>query len=148
MEDVRWIVVADANRARIFSAPTSSLIRNEHCEHNLNLVQELGHHDSHKKMHDVISDKAGSNNYGTFVGSSDPKEADAANFAQNIAEYLEKNRNQHKYAEIVIVSPPHFMGLLKKHFSNAVEKLVTTYIDKDYTAENEKFLIEHLKSYT
>jgi protein required for attachment to host cells len=145
MEKTSWIVVADSSRARVFGVLTQPTIKHDHIENDLKLIQELGEHDSHKKTHDVISEKASSNDFGTFVKGSNPKDASHAQFAQNLSMYLEKGRLEHKYAMIILVAPPHFMGLLKQHLSKEVAKLVTQSIEKDYTAENEKALSTHLK---
>jgi protein required for attachment to host cells len=145
MESISWIIIADANRARIFSLQTQHFANEDALDKNWRLIQELNHNDSHKKTQDAISDKAGSGDFGTFVKGSDPKDASAALFAQHLAAYLEKGRIEHHYNELILIAPPHFMGVINKHITKAVTLLVQTSIDKDYTSENEKFIAEHLK---
>jgi protein required for attachment to host cells len=130
MNNITWIIVADATRARIFTHLDNSVATQPHADKLLHLHHELGSHDSHDS---------------TYVNTSDPKEGEAASFAQNLASYLEKNRTDHQYTDLVLVAPPHFLGLLNQHISKEVEKLITKSIAKDYTAEDLKFLSKHLQ---
>jgi protein required for attachment to host cells len=147
--EMSWIVVSDAGRARIFATLTQNVQKDVEHIHEWSLIETFDHHDIHKKSANNVLGENGSHHFGTSVDGSDPKKMEAANFAQGIAFYLEKSRAEHKYTEIIMIAPPHFMGILNQHMSKEVSKLIRVSIDKDYTTENEKTLVhrvqEHLK---
>ena len=63
---------------------------------------------------------------GTTEYSSHPIEQATERFADNIADYLDKGRNEHRFQRLFIVADPKFLGILRgnmnKHVSQMVEK--------------------------
>lgn len=45
---------------------------------------------------------------------------------------LDEGHGQQAYARLVLVAPPHFLGLLRKGLSHTLSKLVVASADKDY----------------
>jgi protein required for attachment to host cells len=145
--DLSWIVVSDAARARVFATLTQNIQKEADKNGEWNLIETFDHHDIHKKTFDNVLGESGSHNFSSGVDGSNPKKIEAANFAQGIAFYLEKGRSEHKYKEIILIAPSHFMGLLNQHMSKEVIKLIRLSIDKDYTSENEKVLARRVQEH-
>jgi protein required for attachment to host cells len=63
-----------------------------------------------------------------------PKEAEFEHFAQQLADMLNKGTSQRSFDGLVLVAPPHFLGLLRNRLSSEVEKRLLRVVHKDYTS--------------
>ena len=54
-------------------------------------------------------------------------------FATELARLLDHEYDVNSYASLVIVAPPHFLGMLRKAISAKVTKHLTVSLDKDYS---------------
>lgn len=135
-----WILVANAAEAKFFTSENLRVGK-------LELVRELTHPDSRKKVGELRSDKPG--HYKTDGGAhgsyseTDPKEVEAEHFAIQLARELKSAWDQNKYKHLVMVTPAHFHGLLKKHLDHHLADII--YIPKDYTKYPVAKLEESLK---
>lgn len=75
---------------------------------------------------------------------SDSREVEAMKFAQELAGRLDKGRVDHEYDRLVLVAPPHFLGLLKGTLDGQVQKLLAHTVDKDLTSIQARELPERL----
>lgn len=131
-----WVVVADAARARILSAdspiaPLRELLDLVSPEARLH-ERELAS-DRPGRVYDIVGD--GRHAAGTAVS---PKEQEAKRFAKIIAEHLEQGRVDKAYDRVLLISEPHFLGLIRKAIHSQVARLVTVEIDKDLTKADPK----------
>lgn len=124
-----WILVANSAEAKLLS--TDNLRVGE-----LTLVRELTHPESRQKGCDLMSDKSG--HYST-AGSArgafsdhDPKEVEAEHFAIQLAHELKVGWGDNQYENLLIVTPAHFYGVLKKHLHDN-SAITITHLSKDYT---------------
>ncbi len=131
-----WILISDASRARLFAITGKG--------RPWTLVQELNHPESRLKGLDLVSDTPGRIPQSKGVRSrpgmaptTEPKEVEAEHFADQLATVLEDGHGRNAYARLVLVAPPHFLGLLRKGVSVQVGKLITTTIGKDFTQLKE-----------
>ena len=136
-----WILVSNASKGRLF--------RNIGPSKGLELVQEFAHPQSREKNANLVSDRPGhnpgaGNGHGSFVPAMLPKEHEADLFALELARELDAGRVKNLYSRLVLVASPSFMGQIKQHLSDAVQKLVSDSLEKDYTQSNEKELGRHL----
>ena len=136
-----WILVANAAEAKLL---TSDNLRVGETA----LVKEFSHPESRKKVSELISDKPGhyktdANTRGAY-SENDQKEIEADHFALELARELKKHWDQHQFKKLLIVTPAHFYGLLKKHLclGGDLEKI---HILKDYTKHNHHDLSEAIK---
>ena len=140
-----WIVVADEAKARILSTDKST--------EPLIELDEITSSEGKKAEQDLVSDKSGrsfdSKGHGRHVMSNktSPNEQVAINFAKELAEYLEKNRQKKAYLKLLIIAAPHFLGLLRKELSKGVSEIVSLEIDKNLTTQDPKSIREHLPQY-
>jgi len=126
--DTIWILTADRAHARIFrSSPHSP---------ELDEVHSLIHEESECHAHEVQSDRLGrfSSRSGESV-SGDPetdfRHKTAQEFACQIADVLEQGRVHGDYGRLLIFDPPLLLGILRKHLSDQVNRLIAVEEDQD-----------------
>jgi protein required for attachment to host cells len=127
-----WILVTDAGRARLFST--------ELRETPWSLVQQFEHREGRQTSVEIEdTSPPGRMQQGDAQGGRRtaleprtwPKEAEAEHYAQRLVDFLEEAVARRDYDQLVLVAPPHFLGLLKKKLgAQSVKKLHLT-IDKD-----------------
>ena len=140
-----WVVVADTSRARIFSVdtPASQLFETE----------TLTHPEARLHKGDLISDRSGRDR-NSVTGThnlgpaSDAKEDEAARFATEVCNRLEQGRIKCQFDKLYIVAAPSFLGLIRKHQTPALKKIIAGEVSKNMalkTAEEiKKCLPEYL----
>jgi len=138
-----WVLIANGSQARLFET--------EQRPRTLNLITEFNHPESREKGVNLASDRAGhfqgdttGASHGAFNEATDPKEYEMDRFAQELVKELEAGRTTNRYQKLIVASSPHFLGLLNKHMSESLSKLIDKNLDKDYTALSEAELLERL----
>ncbi len=139
------LLVANASRARLFELSKARIFQNTKGNHLLTLQNEFEHHTSRKKGRDLLTDSPyGKFGSGAFGEDKDVKHHEAEQFAIILAHKLDDCRKKDQERDFIIAAPPAFLGLLKDHLTNLIEKKAI-YIQKDYTLHNEKELVDDLK---
>jgi protein required for attachment to host cells len=128
MTNVNWILVADADRARIF-------INNYQTEKKLTLIHDYSEKDVNKKNSDLMVANKDNLGASSHVESSNPKFHHSNLFANALAKKLDHCREEHLFKSVMIVAPPAFLGLLREHLSHEMHKIVET-VEKDYTHDD------------
>ena len=133
MMSAAWVVVADASRARIFSAekPASTLVE----------IQTLAHPEARLHEGDLISDKAGRDRSSGMrahdVGHvNDVKEEEATRFASQVCEAIECGRANNRFDKLYVIAAPGFLGMLRKHQTSSVQKIVAGEVSKNLATHN------------
>ncbi len=131
-----WILICNASRARVFSTPGRG--------RPWTLIQELTHPESRLKGQAISADKPGRVQQMAGAGSrpameppTPVKEVEAQRFAEHLAKVVENGHGHNTYTRLVLVAPPHFLGLLRQALSDQVTKRVTRGVDKDFTMLRE-----------
>lgn len=125
----KWIVVADAARARVFAQQEGGL--HEH--------HDFTHPESQLYDRDLRTGGKGEVNKSAGTGShqSDPAETTmekhAELFAKELADFLKQARVKGDYAELVLVAEPKVLGRVRDNLDDATAKAVTRTIDKNLT---------------
>lgn len=145
MDNLAWILVADGSQARIFSAHKAALFNGN--EDKLKLIKEFEHKESRKKDSELVTDRHGHFGSGTFVDHTDPQAHEEEVFATRLAKDLIKAHSENQYRELIFIAPAHFIGLLKKHLPDEIERLASLRIEKDYTKLAEKELVQRMQDY-
>ena len=138
-----WVLIANGSEARLFEKKNDPKL--------LSLIKEFNHPESRDKGLDLASDRAGNFNgeiskaaHGSFTEATSPKEYEAERFAKILADELDAARNENRYNQLIIVSSPHFHGLLNGHMNEHVAKMVDKHIEKDYTDLKAEELLEKI----
>ena len=78
----------------------------------------------------------------------DQSEQERIRFAADIAACLSRGRGEKRFDEVILVAPPHFLGLVRKSLDAATSRLVRAEIDKDLSQladeEIRTRLVDHL----
>lgn len=145
--NLTWLLVADASKARIFSMHKAKLLQKNANGQSLKLINEFTHKESRMKDAELISDKLGEFNKNSY-GVEKPKVHEAEYFATQLINELGLGHQERHFRDLILIAPPTFMGMLNKHLPNAIQKLVIQTIEKDYTQDSQhdltKKLITHL----
>ena len=131
-----WILVSDASRARIFSFDKE--------DGPWRLVEEIDHPLGRARTGDLVSDRAGRSGPGgvgsqaPFESHTDPAEQESHRFAEKLCHVLERGCDEHRYARLVLVAPPRFLGYVRGVLREPVARHVVASFDKDYTRIDER----------
>ena len=138
-----WILVSNAAGARLFL--------NERYGKGLHLVNNWAHPDSRKHEGDLVTDSAGRTQQSDAQGGrsaiqwkTSPKETEMQRFAAELVEHLEAGRVTGAFQHLILVAPPHFLGLLRENLDDPTGAMVRATLDKDYSQEAAPELAEHL----
>ncbi|HEX3655850.1 MAG TPA: host attachment protein [Pirellulales bacterium] len=126
-----WILVGDASRARLFSANGA--------KGPWTLVRSLEHPESRMNDADLAGRQRGRQQQSGGVGRpamepvTMPKEVEREAFAAELGHLLDHEFDVNSYSDLVLIAPPHFLGLLRKTLGGKLRKHVIAELDKDYS---------------
>ena len=80
----------------------------------------------------------------TMDPPTDPHEQEVKNFAHRLNQRLESAEAQKVYDMLVLVAPPHFLGLLKSGLGKGPQRRLVAGIPKDLTRLSNSELQVHL----
>jgi protein required for attachment to host cells len=141
--ETTWILICDASRARILSF--------DHEHEPWGVVEEHGNPEGRARGRDLASDRegrtrlAGRGGQGSMEPGRDPTSIEARRFARFLAGRLEQGFDEHRYARLVLVTSPRFLGLLRKTLSDPVARLVAVTVAKSLTRANTRDIRAHLE---
>ncbi len=127
--DKLWIVSADESRGRIF--------RTDKASGKLEEYKDLIHPQARSAEADLASRLRGSNsstgNYKahSLNDSGSIKDHHADMFAKEVAGMLVDGKHKNMFANLVLVAPPKFLGLLRKNLDKSTSEKVCYELNKD-----------------
>jgi protein required for attachment to host cells len=137
-----WILVADGARARLFETASSDDALNE-----LACFANPGGR-SHGRDFTTARPPTVNESVGATRHSIEPhttlREKTTDRFARTIKEELERGRNDHRYARLVIVAPPRFLGALQGTFPKPLRDCVVAEVKRNLTALRTSDIRAHL----
>jgi protein required for attachment to host cells len=148
-----WILIASSSEAHFYAYNHDHYMNKERLK--MNLLESYEHKESRMKDSDLVSGQLGHYNtphlaHGSFVPETDPKQHEAEVFAIELSKTLYHYCMENKYKHLILVAPPHFVGLLHKHLNKHVAEVISQTIEKDYTKiplkQLTEYIEEHLKS--
>lgn len=136
-----WIVVANNSLARFFTAESQSSPLTE--------IEEMTHSEGRLHDREMTSDLPGKIKGEGGVGHAfeqptDPKKHEAEHFAQLVANHLEAAHNEHKFAQLLLVAEPSFLGLLRNQLSGQIRKLICFELDSNIATLSADEIRTHL----
>jgi protein required for attachment to host cells len=134
------VIVADSARARIFSSHGTLL--------QLEEIEGFAHPEAHLPNRELASDSAGKSKdqHGSLDQATSPRDNEAERFAQLLGQHLKDLHNIQHFEQLMLVAPPRFLGLLRKHLPKPLEQLVQQAVDKDLTRASTAEIIDCIRS--
>ena len=138
-----WILVAHRGGARIFERTGPGK--------GLGLIRDIPHPSGRLKNQDIGADKPGRSFDSHGVGrhalgkEHEPTEQLAERFARELAGLLDEGRTHRRYAQLVLVAEPRFLGMLRAALTPATAALVVAALDKDLGDIDARELPKHLE---
>jgi protein required for attachment to host cells len=139
-----WIVVANSERARVFT------VAEEKDRRRLQEVKELVHPASRGHERDLVangSDRTfNSEGPGRHARSESisPKEHEAWKLCKELAGELESARTNDRFRELIVVAAPEFLGQLRKSMTPPTARLIARELDKDVAHLKTVAIEKHL----
>jgi protein required for attachment to host cells len=136
-----WVLVCDASKGRLFRVGPRRT--------DWQLIRELEHPQGRAKGRDLVTDRPGRVKQSATplrpaMDSKPPHQVESEAFAHSISKKLESGLAANAYEQLVLIAPPHFLGLLRAALSETVAKRVQVTFDKDYTALEVRDLAERI----
>jgi protein required for attachment to host cells len=115
-------------------------------------LHEISHPENKLKSGDMTSDRSGHYKAGAARGVYSPhmeeKEIYIDNFSREIAKKLNQERINKEYDELIVIAPPHMIGLLFQHINKHVKDLIINSIEKDLLHLSDHELLNFLQAHT
>lgn len=142
-----WVSVADSAKAKILVAEGQGLgavlIEHHVIDHEEGRLHER---EMSSDRPGRFSDRSGQARH-AVSNQVNPKKQETIRFAREVANYLEEQRNAHSIERLYVVAPPAFLGLLREHFSDELNDLVVSSIDKNIVNEDSVAIRKHLPDF-
>lgn len=138
----KLILVADSNRARLFTAGKANS--------DLQEIETFTHPEGRIPEHDMSSDSPGRHAGSTGSGShtyreeTEPKQQEMVVFAKRLTRHLDGLVSDQKVNRLSIIAAPSFLGLLRKNLSAQTDKLVSFELDKNLVTHSVEDIQKHL----
>ena len=134
-----WVLVADAQGARIFS-----------------FLEKNGQWTLHESIKGDGSDHPDQTaNFGPKAsehkgalhghGEINAKETQERRFAHTLAHVLERGHGTKAFAKLVLVAPPKLLGDLRENLSRGLQSAVVAEVNKDYSHSGVEDLMTRLR---
>lgn len=139
-----WVVVADASRARIFSA--------EKPADGLTEIEAFSNPEGRLHEGDLVSDRGGRISSGEGArhgyGAGNHAKDDLTNrFAAEVCKRLEKGRTGHAFERLYVLAAPTFLGMLRKHQPDSLRALIREEIATDLSTQPPERIRAQLPEY-
>jgi protein required for attachment to host cells len=142
MKKQKMIIAANSAKVRIFTLEIYNMLVE---------IKTFVHPEGRMHEQDFLTDRQGEFETTTVNGhwryAAEPKttakEHENALFAKEVAEFLEKKRQEGVIEKIYLASSPTFLGLLRQEMSPSLSGLIETTIDKDVTNHTPEKIKEY-----
>lgn len=128
-----WILVADSGGARLFLSYPGQPGWFE--------LKTFQHPQGRAKGPDLLESPP------AMESGQLPKDLAAQDFARHLAKHLELELSKNAYEQLILVSPPKFLGLLRENLSREVEGKIIDSVNKDLMALRQDELQERLEQH-
>lgn len=141
--DRTWILIADAGRARVLESlgfgKGARPVDGFASESNLPST-----------THEMVADRqsrsqeSSSPTRHAIEPRTDPREQLKRHYLEMLADDLDRRLQANEYEKLIVVAPPHALGVLRAAFSDRVKGVVTAELAKDLTKTPDSELGSHL----
>lgn len=134
-----WVLVAESSRAKIYE------VEKNESKKSLKELTGFTHSISRTHKQQLSGNQQKESRHSLLTASLDShKEHERHEFARTIGEHLNAARNKGKFNKLILMSPPKFLGDLRKNLGHETNKFVVSEIDKNLVRHNIKDIQAHL----
>lgn len=140
-----WVIVADASRARLFSAEKSfsPLVEEQDFTH---LEARLTEQDIQSDRMGRVFDSVGDGRHA--LGKEDsPKKHEATRFAKILCEHLNLARAQGQFEKLYVIAAPAFLGALRNCMDAVTQKSIAGELNKNLTTHDPEDIRKQLPQF-
>jgi protein required for attachment to host cells len=139
MQSSTWILVADSAKARLFAMEKDRSLTELKDFLNPDGRGREPIQDRPPRTHDRFGDAR----HAIEPHTSAEEKSDQV-FARELEAALERGRVDHRYHDLVLIAPPHFLGALKAALGEHVRTSVVAELSKDLTNADTTEILGHL----
>jgi len=134
-----WVVVAESSRAKIFQ-----LEQNE-SERSLKELKGFTHSNSRNHKSQLSGNQQKQSRHSQLTNLQDThKDHEREEFARSLGQHLNHARNKGQFKKLILMSPPKFLGDLRKNLGHETNKHVVSAIDKNLVKHNVQDIKAHI----
>jgi protein required for attachment to host cells len=141
-----WILVADSARARLFS------LDEDDDDKEWIMTQAFSNPAGAAKGTELMADRPGRSHHAASQNHRSgmephtrPRDVEERHFAHSLARVVDKGVATGTCGRIVLVAPPHFLGLLREELGDQATKRVVTTLSKDFTSMSTQELVSRVE---
>ena len=134
-----WVVVAESSRAKIYE------VEKNESEKSLKELTGFTHSISRSHKQHLTGSQQKESRHSQLSGSLDTqKDHERIEFARTIGDHLKSARNKGQFNKLILMSPPKFLGDLRKNLGHETNKYVVSEIDKNLVRHTLKDIQAHM----
>jgi len=134
-----WVVVAESSRAKIFEVEINK------SKQSLKEIKGFTHSDSRNHKSQLTGNQQKQTRQSLLSSSDDAhSDNDRTVFARSLGHHLNNARTKGQFKKLIIMSPPKFLGDLRKNLGHETNKHVVSEIDKNLVRHNVKDIQAHI----
>jgi len=134
-----WVVVAESSRAKIFEVNSNESTK------SLKELTGFTHSISRSHKQQLSGRQQKESKHSQLTTSLDShKDHERTEFARSISEHLKTARNKGQFNKLILMSPPRFLGDLRKNLGSETNKYVISEIDKNLVRHTIKDIQAHM----
>lgn len=137
-----WILVADSVKARLFAVAEE--------DRSVAEIEDFLNPEGMAEGRELLQDRPPTTHdrFGHSRHAIEPhtslRQKSAEVFARELNEALERGRVDHRYQNVVLIAPAHFLGTLNAALNKHVRARVTAELPKNLTRAGAQTIMAHL----
>jgi protein required for attachment to host cells len=135
-----WVLVADGAKARLLALDKTA--------HAVAEIEDFTNPDARgrepaRDRPPRTHDRFGESRHAIEAHTTEREKTTRA-FARELTDVLQRGHADHRYEDLILVAPPHFLGTLNAELDATVRDCVSLALPKDLTSADAKVILEHL----
>jgi protein required for attachment to host cells len=134
-----WVVVAESSRAKIYQ------VEKNDSKHSLKELKGFTHSTSRNHKSQLSGSQQKESRHSQLTDLHDThKDHERTEFARSLSQHLNNARTKGKFKKLILMSPPKFLGDLRKNLGHETNKHVVTAIDKNLVRHDVQDIQAHI----
>ena len=136
-----WVVVAESSRAKIFQVEKNDSTR------SLKEIKGFTHTTSRSHKNQLAGSQQKESRHSQLSDTFDThKDHERTEFARSLSQHLNHARTKGQFKKLILMSPPKFLGDLRKSLGHETNKHVVSAIHKNLVRHDVNDIQAHIPS--